>query len=516
MTDVEPMMSKVERIVKTVGVVGAGTMGRGIAQVSAAAGLRTLIYDAVDETAAATRQRIGNSLDMLVGKGRIQADAAEQALQRIKIVESLNDLGEADVIVEAAVEDLSVKKEIFRELERIAAADAVLATNTSSLSITAIAAGCKEQGRIAGFHFFNPPPAMRLVEIVGGINTSRNTISCLVALANRLGKTPIVVKDSPGFLVNHAGRALMPEALRIISEGIATPEQVDELMRDCAGFRMGPFQLLDLVGADVAHSVMESIYNQYYGEPRYQPSTLLATRVSGALLGRKTGRGFYVYDERGAATETLEPSPSGSDDRSESPLYVVDPSNELSQRLHAFLLSIGVPASMDAAPPGAITCVAPVGEDCSHACARLRLDPTRTVAFDMILEQRSRLTLMVTPLMNNDVLEVVTGALNRRGIAFCVINDSPGFVVQRLLAMIVNIGTRIAELGIAEPRDVDVGVKLGLNYPEGPLELGDRIGARQVVAILDSMFEILHDPKYAATAWLRRRSVLGCQLAVSA
>ncbi len=202
----------------------------------------------------------------------------------------------AGIVIEAIVEDLAAKRELFRALEQRIAPDAVLATNTSSLSVTEIAAGCANPERVGGLHFFNPPPLMRLVEVIGGLRSDPALVAALTGFVRRIGKHPVVATDTPGFVVNHAGRAYGPEALRIVAQGIASPREVDFLMKEAAGFRMGPFELLDLIGADVTHAVMVSIYDQYFGEPMYQPSAQLAVRVAGGLLGRKTKQGFYNYD----------------------------------------------------------------------------------------------------------------------------------------------------------------------------------------------------------------------------
>jgi len=507
----------IDNEVRTIAVVGAGTMGRGIAQVCATAGFQTLVYDAAAGAASRAVERIASSLRELVQKQRINDAAATRSAALLKACNSLAELSPATFVIEAVVENLTIKQALFAELESIVSASAILTSNTSSLSITGIAAQCGNPERVAGFHFFNPPPLMRLVEVIPGLRTGGSTIESLLRLAKALGKTAITAKDSPGFVVNHAGRALMPEALRIAAEGIATPADIDLLVRECAGFRMGPFELLDLVGADVAHVVMEGIYKQYYEEPRYQPSAMLATRVAGGLFGRKNGQGFYSYPSTAGVRGDQRPTPANDvGNKRTSPFWVAEPQEDMSQRLARFLLEKGATLDNSAPSDDAILCVAPLGEDCSHACVRLELDPTRTVAFDMLVESPKRVTVMTTPLTTQDTLDKVRLALDAAQMPGTVIKDSPGFVLQRLLAMVINVGTRIAELGVATPEEVDLGVRLGLNYPEGPFALGDRLGPRRILRILDSMSTTLRDPKYSATAWLRRRAALGCSLSVTA
>ena len=298
-----------------VAVIGAGTMGRGIAQVCAQAGMTALLFDSREGAAREAVAAIDKALDAQVAKGRLTADVKLGVIGRLRAIGSLDEVAPAGIVIEAIVEDLAAKRELLRELEKRIAPDAVIATNTSSLSVTEIAAGCGDPGRVAGLHFFNPPPLMRLVEVIGGLRSDPALVEALTGFVRRIGKHPVVATDTPGFVVNHAGRAYGPEALRIVAQGIASPREVDLLMKEAAGFRMGPFELLDLIGADVTYAVMVSIYERYFGEPMYQPSAQLAVRVAGGLLGRKTKQGFYNYDGPPAASAptvqvAVQPMPS--------------------------------------------------------------------------------------------------------------------------------------------------------------------------------------------------------------
>ena len=489
-------------------VFGAGTMGRGIAQVCAQAGLTTLLFDSRDGAVKEAIEAIDKGLEGQVAKGRMTAEAKQGVLNRLKPIGSLDEANGAGVVIEAIVENLGAKRELFRELDKRLAPDAVITTNTSSLSVTEIAAGGGKPERVAGLHFFNPPPLMKLVEVIGGLRTNPAVVDALVKFSRRIGKHPVVASDTPGFLVNHAGRAYGPEALRIVAQGIASPPEVDLLMKEAAGFRMGPFELLDLVGADVAHAVMVSIHNQYFGEPMYEPSAELAVRVAGGLLGRKTKQGFYDYFSAPAVrsptvTVPLAPTPTSA--------WVAD--EDGGKELAELLDRTGVKTQLGGAVSAGTLCfITPFGEDASSAVMRLKLDPARTVAVDMLGHFARRRTLMKTPLTKPETLGAAVAALSSDNTPVTVINDSPGFVVQRLLAMIVNVGTRIAELRIAAPADIDTAVELGLNYPKGPLALGDTLGVGRVLAVLDGMHAITLDPKYRATTWLRRRARLGASL----
>ena len=277
------------------GVAGAGTMGRGIAQVLAQCGARTLLFDAQPGAARKAKDSIAQALGKLVEKGRLGAAEADTSVGRIEIIDSVEGLAPCHVVVEAILEDLGAKQKLFSTLEQAVKGDCILASNTSSLSVTAMAAACKRPGRVAGYHFFNPVPVMKVVEVVDGVLTEPWATEALTALARRFGHTPVRCKDTPGFVVNHAGRAFVPEALRVLSEGIADFATIDRILVDAAGFRLGPFGLMDLVGLDVAHAVMKSMYQQYFEEPKYRPSFLAGPRVAAGLLGRKTGRGFHDY-----------------------------------------------------------------------------------------------------------------------------------------------------------------------------------------------------------------------------
>ena len=490
-----------------VAVFGAGTMGRGIAQVCAQAGIRTLLSDTREGAVAEARAAVDKALEGQVSKGRMSAEQKRATLGNLVEIKSYDEAAPASLVIEAIVELVEPKRQLFREMEKRIAPDAVLATNTSSLSVTEIAAGCARPERVAGLHFFNPPPLMRLVEVIGGLRTDPKLVGTLTDFVRRIGKHPVVATDTPGFVVNHAGRAYGPEALRIVSQGIATPREVDVLMKEAAGFRMGPFELLDLVGGDVTHAVMVSIFNQYFGEPMYEPSAQMSVRVAGGLLGRKSRHGFYSYDGPAAATPPTVVVPESA---KPAAAWVAD--EEGGPELAGWLDKAGVKVTLGGAPAGDALCfVTPLGEDCTSAAVRLGLDPTRTVAVDMLGRFAGRRTVMKNPLTAPETLGAAVAAL-ADNVPVTVINDSAGFVVQRLLAMIVNIGTRIAELRIAAPADIDVAVELGLNYPKGSLALGDMLGPSRVLAVLDGMQAVTHDPKYRATTWLRRRARLGVSL----
>ena len=489
-------MLDVSRSDLTAGVAGAGTMGRGIAQVLAQCGARTLVYDAQPGAAQKGKQSIGDALARLAEKGRVKPAEADAILGRIEVVDALERLAPCHVVVEAIVEDLAAKRELFSRLEKIVGDGCILASNTSSLSVTAMAAACRRPERVAGYHFFNPVPVMRIVEVVDGVLTAAWATDALTALARRFGHEPIRCKDTPGFVVNHAGRAFVPESLRVLSEGVADFPTIDRILVDAAGFRIGPFGLMDLVGLDVSHAVMKSMYEQYFDEPKYKPSFIAEPRVAAGLLGRKTGRGWYAYGKDGAAEKIPEPSvPTGT----AKSAWAVPELRELVS---------GSSSSKDAE----ICFVAPLGKDVTTAALELGLDPARTVGVDPLFGFSKRRTLMVNPATRRDVRAAAHAMLAFDGVPVSVISDSPGFVAQRVVAHIVNVGCDIAQMRIAAPADLDRAVMLGLGYPKGPLAWGDALGPKNILAVLEGMHEIFKEPRYRPSPWLRRRAQLGISL----
>jgi len=482
------------------GVAGSGTMGRGIAQVLAQCGARTLVFDAKAGAAQAAKDAIGKTLAGLVQKGRVTQNDADQTLARIEIVDSLAALKPCHVVVEAIVELLAPKQELFKALEAIVSDACILASNTSSLSVTAMASACARPGRVAGYHFFNPVPVMKIVEVVDGELTEPWVGDALMALAKRYGHKPVRCKDTPGFIVNHAGRGYVPESLRVLQEGVADFATIDRILVEAAGFRLGPFGLLDLVGLDIAHGVMKSMHAQYYGESKYQPSFLSDPRVAAGLLGRKSGRGWYKYGKDGVAEKIPE---KDIPKKIPLPVWCVP---ELKDFLSQF-------TKLESKPGADSVCfVAPLGHDATTTARQLQLDPQNTVALDPLFGFSKRRTLMTTPVTRPEVRDAAHALLAADGVPVSLIRDSAGFVAQRVVAHIVNVGCDIAQQGIASPEDLDSAVVLGLGYPHGPLAMGDAVGGAKILAILEAMHAFYGEPRYRPSPWLKRRAGLKVSL----
>ena len=495
--------------IRSVGLVGSGVMGLGIAQIAVLAGLPVRLVDAREGVAAAGVLRLLDTLAGLVAKGRVQPEQLAFAQQALQAVGSVADLAGCDLVIEAIVEDLGAKQALMRELEATLSAQAVLATNTSSLSVTAIAAGLQRPERVAGFHFFNPVPLMKVVEVIGGVRTAPEVVDALLALGRHMGHTAVQAQDTPGFIVNHAGRGYGTEALRLLTEQVGSLEDIDRVLRDTAGFRLGPFELMDLTGLDVSHPVMESIYHQYYEEPRFRPQGITRQRLIAGLLGRKSGQGFYAYvDGQPQRSPEVAPGP-------ERPATVwVSPADPAgAQAARQLLATLGARIDAGAQPAADSLClVTPLGLDVSTLVAQQGLDGARTVGLCTLFDAAKRRVLMVSPATTPVALAQARGLMGHDGVPVTVLQDSAGMVAARVVATIVNIACEMAQQGVASPADIDRAVQLGLGYPFGPLAWGDRLGPARVLQVLDELLASTGDMRYRASPWLRRRAQLGMAL----
>ena len=479
--------------IKNLGVVGAGPMGAGIAQIGLTAGLEVVLYDVSAEAMEKAASEIHARIARLEEKGQLAAGFADAAKARLVLASELSAFAASEVVIEAIVERLDVKQKIFADLEAVVSPQAVLATNTSSLSIAAIAARCAHKERVCGLHFFNPVPLMKLVEVIVAPATSPRVAALAEAVSRQIGKTPVTVKDAPGFLVNLQGRAYALEGLAIAQEQVADPATIDRIMRDAAGFRMGPFELMDLTGIDVNYAATTYIYEGYQHDPRLKTTTLHQLMSNAGLFGRKTKRGFFDYAE-GA---TFAPSPAAP----ETPAPVRPRIGE-GEGWEAITRLSGFEAG------GEVTLIAPIGEDCATACARLGLDPKTTVAVDLTAAGGGHLTLM-SAIGGGASAARTADWLRGLGFKVEVIQDSPGFVLQRILAMVANLGCELAQIGVATPADIDLAMKLAQNYPRGPLEWAQWLGLSKTLTIMLQLQAITGSDRYRPSLWLRRRAILG-------
>ena len=491
-----------------VAVVGAGAMGAGIAQVAAQAGHAVLLFDAMEGAAQKGRAGILAGLGKLVEKGKLPAEARDALAARIAVAPSLDALAGAGLVVEAIVERLEVKRQVFAALEAVLAPDAILASNTSSLSITAIAAGLKHPERVAGLHFFNPAPVMKLVEIVAGLASGRAVLDTLFDTARAWGKVPVHATSTPGFIVNRVARPFYAEGLRLEEEGAADPATIDAVMREAGGFRMGPFELMDLIGHDVNFAVTRSVFQAYFNDPRYRPSLTQQELVAAGWLGRKSGRGFYDHAPGAApaTAATLPAGPAPSAVAIEGDLGPAEP-------LAGLLAQAGIAVTRHPGPglirlDGASLALT----DGRTATARVAAgDPSDLVLFDLALDYGSarRIALATADQAAESARAAAAGLFQALGKSVSALDDVPGLVVLRTVAMLANEAAEAVRAGVASAADVDLAMTFGVNYPRGPLAWADAVGPARILAALDALQAAYGDDRYRGSQHLRRRVAAG-------
>lgn len=493
-----------------VGVIGTGAMGRGIVQVSAAGGMHVLMMDTRPGAADEARDFVAKMLGRAAEKGSMSKADADAATARIRVAQSLADFKDCHMVVEAIVENLDAKRALFADLENVVKPDCILATNTSSMSVTTIAAKLKTPQRFAGLHFFNPVPLMKLVEVIDGLLTENWVSEALMVIGKRMTREPVRLTDAPGFLVNQVGRGFTLEASHLVYEGVSNFVDVDRVMRDVCGFRMGPFELMELTGLDVTQPASVLIYNQFFQEQRYRPNLIMQSRYEAGVLGRKSKKGFYDYDAE--MKPIIAPEPAAPTAKPAS-VWISKTEPQGHEVLNALLTKLGATIETGAKPSAkALILVTPIGKDATTCAVEEGLDPKRTVAVDTLFPMVKRRTIMGTPLTDAAMKEAAHGLLASDGVPVTVCRDSPGFIAQRIVAMIVNIGCSIAQSRTAQPGDIDKAVVLGLNYPNGPLKFGDVVGVARIHQVLATMNSIYADPRYRPNIWMRRRAQLGVSL----
>jgi 3-hydroxybutyryl-CoA dehydrogenase len=487
-----------------IGVVGAGTMGAGIAQLAAQAGARTLLHDPVAGVLKTALGTIEAGLDTLVTRGKLTADEAARVRARVEPVTDVAALAPCGMVIEAVPERLEVKLELFGALAEVCGAECVLATNTSSLSVTEIAARTPGPERVVGLHFFNPAPVMKLAEVVSGVATSPAAVATARAVGEAMGKRVIDAADVPGFLVNRVNRPFFLEALRIVQERQATVEQVDRIMRMAGGFRMGPFELMDLIGIETNHAVAEGFHRQTYGEPRYQPSPLAARMVAAGRLGRKTGQGWYAYPD-GRLADPQPPEPGGGDAR---PLRI-DGDGPAIDALRAAAAAAGWDVGEHDDP------WLWIGRDALLLDrAALHLRAPEAAGFHLLppFEGARLVELTRTPLSDPSSCDRLEQLVRTLGCVPEWVGDGPGLVLGRIVAQLVNEAAFLIGEGNGTADDVDAGLRLGVNHPRGPVAWSEAAGLDHVLKVLDGLMTLLREPRFRAAPLLRRRAAIGLGL----
>jgi 3-hydroxybutyryl-CoA dehydrogenase len=491
-----------------IGVIGAGAMGAGIAQVAAQAGHPVLVYDAKEGAAAKGVAGIGTALAKLVEKGKMTSAAKDAVMERLAVADSLAAFAPAGLAVEAIIEDLAAKRSLFQQLEAIVGDQTILATNTSSISITAIANGLKRPGQMVGLHFFNPAPLMALVEVVSGLSTDPAVAATVHATAAAWGKSPVQAKSTPGFIVNRVARPYYGEALRVLQEGGADVATIDAVAREAGGFRLGPFELMDMIGHDVNFAVTNSVWRAYFRDPRYQPSLIQQELVEAGWLGRKSGRGFYDYGKQAT------PPAAATAPQAARPQSVAASAPMAEHPLVARLKGAGISVERCAGDTAFIVAdgahLAP--SDGRSASVRAAAEETDDlILFDVALDFATcrRLAVSRADQASDHALNAAVGLLQAAGIEVSVFADVPGLILTRTVAMLANEAAEAVNHGVAEAPAVDTAMLKGVSYPIGPLAWAERIGLSRVLATLDNLQAAYGEDRYRPSTLLRRKAASG-------
>ncbi|MGA9285782.1 MAG: 3-hydroxyacyl-CoA dehydrogenase NAD-binding domain-containing protein [Solirubrobacteraceae bacterium] len=451
---------------RVIGVVGAGTMGSGIAQLVCKAGARTLLHDPLPEALVRGAENVRAGLEKEASKGKLTAEQAKQAAARLEPADSLEALSSCELVIEAAPERLDIKHELYGRLSRIVSEKCVLASNTSSLPITAVAAGATYPERVVGMHFFNPAPLMRLLEVIAGVLSDERALALAEATGLAMGKEVIRAADVPGFIVNRCNRPFGLEALRLLQERIADIETIDRIARIGGGFRMGPFELSDLVGVDTGFDVSKSFYELSFGEPRWRPSPIQAQRVAAGLHGRKTGRGYYDYTGDGPHRPADPDPPTASADA------IVEGVGPVADALRALAAGASEPRITVEGFGGTVD-----GEP-FYAIAPLKLVEVTGEAGEIAFKGLGLHTERVQP--------------------------APGGVLARIVCQLINESAFALGEGVGSAEDIDKGMMLGLSHPRGPFAWMEQIGAENVLSTLQALSDAYREERYRPAPALRR------------
>jgi 3-hydroxybutyryl-CoA dehydrogenase len=493
-----------------IAVVGTGAMGAGIAQVAAAAGHPVKLLDARPQAAEQAVAGIRAQFAKMADKGKLTAEAAAAAGERLIAVTQLSDLADARLVIEAIVENLEAKQKLYSDLEAVVASDCIFGTNTSSISVTAIGAALKHPERLAGLHFFNPAPLMALVEVVSGLATERSVAETLFASAKAWGKTPVHARSTPGFIVNRVARPYYAEALRVLNEGGADAATIDACCREAGGFRMGPFELMDMIGHDVNFAVTRSVWNAFFNDQRFLPSLIQQELVDAGFFGKKSGRGFYDYRQGAvrptASSEAQQPVPG------EIRIYGNSAAaSALAERLSEQEIDFtGFPAKDDLiAMAGDAAIYLSDGRSATRRAAESGV--ANIVLIDLALDYRqvSRLAVSVAAQCSAASAAQAFGLLQGAGIAVSRFNDVPGLAVMRSVAMLANEAADAVNQGVCDAAGADAAMCLGVNYPCGPLAWADAVGLPNIVKVLANLGQTYGEDRYRISPLIQQKVFSG-------
>ena len=489
---------------KIVGVIGAGTMGIGIAEVAASHNHKVYLFDMNKEYAVKAKAIMSKRLASRVERGKITQEHCQQIIDNVVIIDGLAELSDSRLVIEAIVENLEVKQKLFEQLQFICKKGTLFASNTSSISITAIASALVSPENMIGLHFFNPAPVMKLVEVVAGLRSSQESINNGLALCEFWNKTAVLAKSSPGFIVNRVARPFYGEALKMLQEQVYNPQTMDVLMTS-AGFRMGPFTLMDLIGMDINLSVSETVFENMYYDARYRPSLIQAEMVSANLLGKKTGEGFYKYDGTEKPTANFQT-------QQKAPRFVS--LSKEKTHLHSIEQSIKsskyfVATEHEGSPSiqvGECAIYLSNGQSCDQRVKSI--DQKYLAQIDLMLEYESCPIIHIAfdsqcPTEAKNHIIGMFQILNKQVL---VCQDLPALVVMRTVCLLINEAADAIENGVCSENDVDLAMQKGVNYPIGLIAWAHKIGFEQVVETLDNLHQWFGDDRYRTSPWLRKHT----------
>lgn len=495
-----------------VAVIGAGTMGAGVAQVAAKAGHPVLLFDVDEGAAEKAIDRLSTGLDKLVARGRMSTKEQEALIARIIPIKHLEGLAAADLVIEAIVERLDIKQRLFSDLEKLCGNKTILASNTSSLSITAIGAALERPERLVGMHFFNPAPIMKLVEVISGLATDPEVAETVFYTAESWGKKAVHARSTPGFIVNRVARPFYAEALRVLEEGGANVPTIDALMKDCGGFRMGPFELMDLIGHDVNYAVTCSVHAAYYGDQRFTPSLTQKELVDAGFLGRKSGRGFYDYREGAESLSQIAVARACD----APPMVTLVGDSPYAVTLIDMMNKAGIAVERETADQpddflivcGEVIMAQTDGRLATQAVAEDGV--TDLVVFDLALDYEACTRIAIAPADQTSTvaLEEAIGFWQALGKQVSVIDDIPGLCVMRTVCMLVNEGADAVNQQVCSAEAVDIAMQNGVNYPQGPMAWADNIGTVNVASVLDNLLSTYGEDRYRASPLLVRKAMV--------
>jgi len=493
----------------SVAIIGAGVMGAGIAQVAASKGYQVKLSDRSQVILDKAYSDLSASLQARVTKGKISRQDMLSLLGNIELVVDINELADCSLAIEVIVENIEVKQSLFKQLESILATDAIIATNTSSFSISALARTLEHPERFIGMHFFNPAPILKLVEVISGLKTDSQVAHAIAELAEHWGKQPVHVTSSPGFIVNRVARPYYAEALKSLQEKVASVACIDTIMRDSMGFKLGPLQLIDLIGLDINQAATESIYNAYFQDRRFSPSVLLKDMVDSGLLGRKSGQGFYDYSDGASQQKACYLDPS----QNSGPLKItvfgdLGPAQALVELAQAKQIEVSQVAN-----ERAFIEIGDTQLQMSNGLTASELAASNghknTVLFDLVSDYKTTPVIAISSAINADPSSVkqVVDFLHQLEKKVILLKDVPGLLVLRTMCMLANEAADTANQGIAEATSIDLAMKLGVAYPIGPIEWAESFGFNNTVSVLHNIHSSYGEERYRCSPWLKTQAI---------